>query len=544
MRSLKLLLWQFLSPIVLPACGSVLALLFGPVGLAALVNVNDLTLADTEVPRTFFLSYVGVAVFCFNAIIWGGLSDMIPRSRLLPCPSRLLATFFLLAPAFTIMILNAAVLLGYRYLFGGAWPVTATCLGLGVTTMIGAAGVWWVRDASLAQAIAFPLAFALWGLWVASRIFSDGFRQPAVLWRTVTLTDAIICSGIVVATWLVSCRGYRRYRHGIPRAHWLNVLYESQHEFTTVPADVPGEATRSDSPAETLLAMIKARTRITALAATASFCIGFAGLIFMILQSDRRPLSGMFMLTTVFGIFAGVMVGLTLGAEFWISQPRNPNPGRLRTYLATLPFSDQQLGRILLRSLLPGLLQATVCLLVALGVGVAIHTAVMGPTNFAAMYRSTRIVELFGGGGGLIPLLAIPLVIWTAAGNISGCAICGNKRWIIGLTSVLPMTFVLMMWLYNFAGSTGERIADVLLPTLSISIFSGALWLIRKATRSNLITRRQMQACFVALAAVACVVWILTPYALFWKVVAAGFSSLAVTPVPGIPLALAANRHA
>ena len=184
----------------------------------------------------------------------------------------------------------------------------------------------------------------------------------------------------MVAAWFVAVSAFQRYREGVPRARWLDVLYDSHSELSRI-APALTKDSGSLSAAGTLLAMIKARTRMTAFAATAFFCVPFVGLIFLVLKSDQHPLPGLFVLTPTFGAFVGVMIGLTLGAEFWVTQPPGPRPGTLRTYLATLPLSDQQLGLIVLRSLVPGLLMAWCCLLISLVLGGTIHGVLFGPPN-------------------------------------------------------------------------------------------------------------------------------------------------------------------
>lgn len=541
-NSLRPLVRSYLSLLRLPGLGVVVGILLLPGMFILMVGLKQGDIQDTTISHTFFLSYAGLAMFALNTATWSPLSRLLSRSRLIPLPTNRLAMFFLLFPATMTMLMNVAILAGYHFLYQSHWPIGTTSCWMGVSNIVLAAAFAWLRTANLRHTIAAPLTIVAWGSWIFRHYYPNGFLMGAELWALPTATDLFIIAAVTAISVKVWCIAFRKYRHGVSEAHWLRVLREP--DPLRSPDTAPNSTGEKFSPAKTFLEMTRQHGRFQSIAAEIlMIAITFAAVL-LSLNSDTSPLEAAMVLTFMMAGMSGIIVGLFTTMETWLHTKGQAKSDQLRTHVATLPFSDAELGRLLIRSWLPLLCRMTMFFFLTVAGAVLLHTIVSGPRDYSAEYSQLQLVQNLGPFGGLIWLLGIPVIMWTVAGLFGTIVLAGRPGLALWSVVYCFTMAVVVMWAWHFGNDMARLLAQILLFILAV-VTCGTIisWLLIAASRKQLITAAQAAICSVLTVALFVSAYNIVPSTTYWKWIAAGLMFLVAIPIPGIPMAISANRH-
>ncbi len=154
------------------------------------------------------------------------------------------------------------------------------------------------------------------------------------------------------------------------------------------------------------------------------------------------------------------------------------------------------------------------------------------------------MVKNLGAAAGVLPLIAAPIITWTTGGIVGGLVLSGHRRLGLSVIVSIPLTAFAVAVLHQLGGATGEMLADALLLVLSLAVCAGiSCWLLWAAAKQQLITSSQTTLCLMGAVILYMSIWTLLPGEPMWKLIWSGFATLAISPVPGVPLALARNPH-
>ncbi|MEQ9410841.1 MAG: hypothetical protein RIK87_24225 [Fuerstiella sp.] len=534
-RMLKALTWEYLALVLPSAVPAWICLVAGP--WAAVAMLGEAIGSDPGVSNAFYSSYVGVMMIGVGAVAAVPIAQMASRARRLPVSSGVLSTFLLLAPALLVFLLNAATLQMYRLLFRIDWPILTTGIALSLVFMIGAAGIWWLRDCRLHRLalMAVTAAVSLGG--IVSRYFPDGFQSPPQLWRQLSVSDGILISVAGLMAWKVAGTAYQRYREGVPLRGWLAWIVEFRLTEITSHSETP-DAPAVQSPARALRALAWQQCRFMTLVVTSLWCLYLVTMVLIGFGSRTDSLEGILVMFPVLSGLAGLMLGLLMGQGLWQQKD-----GRLKTYSAVLPVSDAELGRLILQSWVRPLATCWGVLMLIVTAAVGTCLLLKGAQNPG----SAGSIGVFQQLGWLAPVISAgvsALLIWIVAATVGATLLIGRQRLAAALLMIAPAVFVLIVWLGNFVGPMGAEIASVLLISLALAAGIGvSIVLLATAFRRQLLSPRQIVATVASGVLLFLTVWLLVSGGLYWKVVAASFALLAIVPVPAVPMAVAWNRH-
>lgn len=539
---LRTLAWSYMSLAALPAIGVTFAIILLPAGFGRMVGLTPGRVEGLDFTRTFFLSYVAVATFALNTMAWTPLASLLRRSRLLPLSTRTLALFYLFLPALLVMCLNAIILTGFNYLYNSDWPVFVTSCWFGVTTVIGAAAGAWLREVRFRFTWIVPVVVAGWIYWILTHFFPHDFRAPPELWVRLSPADVVVFAGVVIASILVWCPAWQRYREGVPMANWLRLLTDHSPAFSGNDAQ-PVELKFADRDAAFLdLAWKQSRLLMFGTEVIMVFMVALVTIV--CLRSEHRVLERTMVFMPIFGFMIGLMVGLFVTMQSWLQTADGRLRDSLKTSLTTLPFSDADLGRLIMRSWLPAF-RRLVLILCAAGITVfLIYALIFGAHDYVRQYLELKLVQHLGPLGGLAWILGMLALMWAVAGNMGSMVLAGRPK--LALWSIVYTfgTIVVIVWSWNFGGENGRAVGRILLLLLTVLTSTAvSVLLLYHAARRQLLTGNQTLLCAAAGAAMFAVVFALVPLTPYWKCVYAGLTLFAVSPFPGIPLAVAVNRH-
>ena len=534
--AVKTLLRTWLSLIALSAVSIQVAMMFGPWVLVHLVGLSDEVFRSRDLMRTFFVSYIAISFFAFNAVSWGPLSSLHSHARLIPLETRTLGLFLLLVPTAIAALMNGVTITMYNVLFNGDWPVAVTSVWFAVTILVGASGLAWLGTAAGRFAILAPAASSAWIFYIVWQFYPNGFRTSPEFWTSLSPVQAG-CIGIVAATsMLVFLSCWAKYRRGDSAAVWLARLGNTEpgEEWDSPPAEQ-----NFLTPEDSFCSMARRQVRALTLGLQGGLLLFGTAFCYVCLRVTSKPLDGLVATTPMFAAMAGIGIGVLMGMEVWLHKT-----GGLKTYIATLPVEDSVLGRLVLRSWVPLLLLTWGAFLISVLLAIALHSIFEGPRDYIYHYSQLRLVRELGAWSGLLWLFGTPLIAWTTAGILGAIGLSGQQR--LSLWSIVlffAMTTIIM-WCWVFGGPTGLRIGQGLLFAITVIGCVGlTIWLVSTAAVRDLITRHQAIGCTLT-GLIACVTaWMIIPGGSYWQAVGAGTVSLLVAPVAAMPLALAANRH-
>lgn len=539
---LSSLAWSYFSVVALPAIGVTLAIALLPGAFASVVGLTSDKWGDADVTQTFFASYVGLGIFAVNAVTWAPFSEQIPRSRLLPLSSRIIAISLLIVPALLGALMNATILQTYNSLHSSTWPVFSTSCWFFVTSALSVAAAAWMRESRFLVAMLAPLTVAGWIFWIVTRFYPEGFYKPPQLWFDLTGVDVAVLACVFLLSVRIWLPAYQRYREGLAPAEWLlklmeqnPVLEESSDDLNLKPfpsADI------------TFLEMTRQQTRLLSFASEV-ICFGVVIVAaWLSLKGKGNTLEGIMVVASMFACMVGMIVGLFVTAQAWLKSVDGRIGDTLNTYFAVLPYSDADLGRLIIRSWLPEFRRLLSIFFASILAAFVLHLIISGPDNYLQHYFDLKLVQHLGPLGGVVWIAGIPLLMWTATGNFAAMVLAGRPHLALWSTVYFFSTIVIIMWAWHFGGDTGLWIGRALLFMITVVTSTAvAAGLLYYAAKRELISSRQTKLSAAAGVLLFVAAFLVVPGALYWKCIWAGVVLLAIIPVPGIPVAIAFNRH-
>ena len=142
------------------------------------------------------------------------------------------------------------------------------------------------------------------------------------------------------------------------------------------------------SPQHAFLAMTWQRGRMLTLVTASISGILLMSMTMLILNGKPDPLRGLVVLPPMMATF---IVGMM--AVFLTHGALPPKDDGLSSFLATLPFSDAELGRLMLRSWLKVMATALLCFLTSVAAAFFLHAILFGDVNFTWHYQNLWLVQ-------------------------------------------------------------------------------------------------------------------------------------------------------
>ena len=535
----KALTWEYLSHAVHLAYAAVLVAIIGPwLGWALTGFVEMSPDGQVHARFSFYFSYVGIALAFYGAAAGVPIAEMPKFSRLHPVSSRLLATFFWLVPPCLIMLLNVISQMGYRIVFGSTWPILTTTVCLGAFSTVVIAGGWWLTTFSWRRLTVVLLCVGLWVAWFADHFYSNGWHAPMAVWNRFTGVDLAVIATTLLVTWSITLLRLKEFRCGESDASLLVVRMEEMPYMMAADDAAFTLTPLPDAPAA-LLDMEWTRNRHVVRWMVGIIVGLIAVLGVFVWRSGRNDVEGILVLLSLSSGYIGFAVGAWLGGEMWGTRS-----GELKSIHSTLPFSDAQLGSLLLRAWLKVTTVSWLMVFGALLVLLVLRGIVAGIANTTEQVRNLWLVQQQGWLTILVLPAASYLLAWTLLG-ITGSVVLTGRRW-LGFSAIVavPTIGVVILLIYTYCGESGQTVAAVLLLSVVVLVgCGGTICVYVNAVVRQLLTGNQACVCALAVALLCAVTWAATPSTIYWKTICTALVCLSAAPIAGMPLALAWNRH-
>ena len=535
----KALTWEYLSHAVHLAYAAVLVAIIGPWLAWALTGFVEMS-PDGEVHArfSFYFSYVGVALFVFGGAAGAPIAEMPKFSRLHPLSSRLLATFFWLVPPCLIMLVNVITQVGYRIVFDSTWPVLTTTVCLGAFSTVLIAGGWWLTTFFWRRLAVVLLCAGLWVAWFADHFYANGWAAPMTVWDRFTRSDLAVIAATLFVTWCITLWRLKKFRCGETDASRLVTRIE-ETPYMLAADDAAFTLTPLPDAPTALLDMEWTRNRHIVRWMVGIIVGLFSVLGMFVWRSGRNDIEGILAVLSLSSGYIGFAVGAWLGGEMWAARS-----GELKSIHSTLPFSDAQLGSLLLRAWLK---VTTVSWLMISGAALVLMVLcgiVTGIANTTELVNDLWLVQQLGWLTILVLPVASFLLAWTSLG-ITGSVVLTGRRW-LGFLAIIavPTISLFLLVIYTYCGDSGQRLAFVLLLSLVVLIAGGGTACVyANAVLRRLLTANQVIVCALAAVLLCGATWFVTPSTVYWKTFWSALVCLSVAPIASMPSALAWNRH-
>ncbi|MEO2025718.1 MAG: hypothetical protein ABGZ23_07535 [Fuerstiella sp.] len=539
LRIWKALMWEFSSHAVHLAYAAVLVAIIVPwLGWALTGFVEMSPDGQVHARFSFYFSYVGIALFFYGAASGAAIVEMPKFSRLHPVSSRLLATYFWLVPPCLIMLLNVISQLGYRIVFGSTWPIMTTTVCLGTFATVMTAGGWWLTTFLWRRLAVVLLCVGMWVAWFADHFYGDGWDAPMTAWHRFTGVDLAVIATTLLVTWCITLFRLKQFRCGETDASRLVARIEETPYMMAADDRALTLVPLPDAPTA-LLDMEWTRNRHIVRWMSGIIIGLFAILAVFAWRSGRNHIEDILVLLSLSSGYIGFAMGAWLGGEMWATRS-----GELKSIHSTLPFSDAQLGSLLLRAWLKVttvswlmVFGAVLFLLVMCGI-------VTGVANTTEQIRNLWLVRQLG----WLTILVVPaasfLLAWTSLG-ITGSVVLTGRRW-LGFSAIItvPTIVILVLVIYTYFGEPGQRFASALLLCLVVLVACGGTACVyANAVVRRLLTTNQVFVCAVAVVLLCATTWVATPSTIYWKSLWTALVCLSAAPIASMPSALAWNRH-
>lgn len=354
----------------------------------------------------------------------------------------MLATFFWLVPPCLIMLLNVTSQLAYRIVFDSRWPILTTTVCLGTFSTVIIAGGWWLTTSCWRRLAFALLCVGLWVVWFVAHFYGDGWDAPVTDWNRFAGVDLAVIVTTLLLTWCITLFRLKKFRCGETDASWLVVRMEDT-PYMMAADDTVLTLTPLPDASAALLDMEWTRNRHI-VRWLASAIMGLFVLISVFAWRDApNDLEGILVLMSVASGYVGFAAGAWLGGEIWESKS-----GEMKSMHSTLPFSDAQLGALLLRAWLK--VTTIVWLLVVVAIlGLLLLCGIAtGAENAAQQIRDLWLVQQYGWLAIVVLPAASFLVAWTLSG-ISGSVVLTGRKW-LGFAAItgIPALGVVVLVIY------------------------------------------------------------------------------------------------
>lgn len=552
---LRVLTWEFLRRIMTSLPLTLPWIVLGPLGVEGLFWLADLSPEDDMLPTMHWHPiYLALGFFLMATPVCEALKGIRRRLFVLPVSNRFIVGW-LMSSAMSIILLQeliahwlCTVLLSkwaqnaifgdITWLFGPTQPVFAAATMMGITMF------WNMEFFRFRKLVLYFAILMVYGWWVGSHYFPNGYHGEPHAWRTLSLLDSGVFVLIGITSWIVAVRSLSRERAGDSACETfdarfqvicdriVSILFRDDRLAFTTPTEAIRWHEWRGSGREVVL--------------ICGACIGgFVGvfLYFMMTRQNRFDIEGAFVITTVFTSMEGFIVGLA--STMWNEKNNNL---KMRPFMATVPMSDASLSRALLRNKVRTTLWSWAIVLIPFLI--SLGTAHVTGQLKAQFYADVSIGALDIKIPAVIALIGLTPVTLLFAWIVCGCFSCllwtGNRMLWSFVMGTICFAVVLFMMTRSFLlpddlvpvfeKATAATIAAVIV--LSGLVAFAAAWkreLIFQSVAVN-------GAIFWAILSIVC--WNLLPSDPFFRTCVCASLILAVVPFAAGPLAIARNRHA
>lgn len=513
-------------------------------GMADLPVSGHETLSSNS-QMSLYVNFVCIMFLAAGMIAWSGLPDLVLKAKvtLFPVSNRTLGTFLAVVPACLLMACNAFIQACYAVLFQNQWPIFTTTICFGALGMMVIAAAWWLRDFHFFKVPLVLGAIAVFGYWFAQHFYPDGFRGPVVVWDVLSLSDVGVLLLTAVFSWWLTVHAFAKYRCGEANfGKLLQYLSGTPHALLSQREQATVLLPQSQSAFESLIAMEWTKGKPIAVGTGCVTSLLLSLTTMAVLNGDRDPLRGIIVMLVLHGGICGVLLGIWLGIELWVSKTLT-----MKQFYSTLPFSDADLSRGFLRICFRGVL---VCLPVLLTAGISacvVFAIFIESISLERLMNYPRFATRFSQNGFLglgLLLLSMPLVTWTACGLMMSVTATGRQWVSVVVTTVTGSLVFLALILPIFFGSWGEQAAYVIgLVGVPGITFLGTIVLFVVALKRKLIELNAALLCALLALVVMVTIGVAAPLDIYWTLILSSAGCLVVTPIAALPVALAYNRH-
>lgn len=504
----------------------------------------EILLASLQ-PLHFYANYIYMILIAGAAVAWVPLPGLFQKARigLLPVSNRMLGTFLWLLPACVLMTFNLIVQHSYAVLFQNSWPILTTTICLGVLGTVLTALALWLWDFRLYKLPVVIAAIGAWGYWYALHLYPNGFRKPPELWEAFSSTDAVLLLAVTVASWQLTVAAFTKYRCGeADPGNLLKYLDQPPYAMLSNKQSDTAVLPQPDSAFGALLSLEWKKGRSIAITTagilSCFFCLG------LLAGMDGNRSKSITILFPMIGLLYGVMSGLCLGIS---GLNTKSNQGEMRQYHATLPFTDAEMARAMVKTcqrtaVFGSLILTATAVLTAIGYSVFVEPVSL--TQLLSLKSGRNGLGDTGPAGGILLILVLPIAVWVVCGIMSAILAIG-RPWVqfgISLTTIVGILATILLPV--LIGSPGQAIATTIViigvPLVGI-VGTAALFVI--AHTRDLIRSQDTRICGAMAAIMMLVICNFVPASIAWKLIWCGVSCLIVTPIAALPVALASSRH-
>lgn len=514
-------------------------------------DLFDLHIVYLVLSSVFFLAVCYYAIQGSQKICMG-----------LPVRSTSIATWMMLATVCLTVVLQLVTNGVYRLLFFDShwlsdyWPLLGPLLFLVTLIFVGHAIYWSLYALSLTRVLGGTILVVGLFWWFVARYFPQGYQQPALAWKHVTLTEFLTLLIVSGEAWYFGTREFAKVRAGsaTPSPHWQRL----QAWWNSI---VTGKVTESAStPISISESLVKLHWRDSCqrsvllcglLFGLLGFVVGLAAI-----QGGGASVSQIlhYILLTmlVTCVIGGILFAFQIGEGICFR-----GRAAMQTCLATVPLSDREFSRTLFRNLVKAVL--SVFLLIQLG-GVLTLLAAMLQQGTALLHW-----ELVQGFGVLLGYSCWYLFgFWIITMNFIALYWTGRTWFIYGVIGAAAILFAAIVGVGNYLrdrypamlGSSTWTVFDYFLIatflSLTLLIWGFTLFVFISACRKQLIRVSTAVAVlmFWALGVLLTFGYLLPPFGtthffedLSARLLLVALCTLSLTPIATVPLALRWNRH-
>ncbi|MCP4507392.1 MAG: hypothetical protein GY826_13495, partial [Fuerstiella sp.] len=244
------------------------------------------------------------------------------------------------------MLLNVISQWGYRIVFGTTWPIMTTTVCLGTFSTVIIAGGWWLTTFLWRRLAVVLLCVGLWVVWFADHFYGNGWDAAMTVWNRFTDADLIVIATTLLVTWCITLFRLKKFRCGetdasrlvtrMEETPYMMAADDAAFALTPLP-DAPTAFLDMEWTRNSYIVRWLANISIGLFALLAVFAWRSGG--------NRNNIEGILVLLSMSSGYVGIAAGAMLGGEMWAGRS-----GELKSTHSTLPFSDAQLGRLLLRA--------------------------------------------------------------------------------------------------------------------------------------------------------------------------------------------------
>lgn len=536
----------YLSRALLYAVPSVGVVIFVPWMFAGLLGLTEDWSRTDQNPLGLYFNFTGVACGVLGLSGWAPLPDFLKGTqfRSLPLSTRSLAAFLCLAPACLILVTSLALLFGYRLVFGTDWPILTTSASMVTFSMLCLSIGQWLRDLRIHRAMLAVIMLSGWIVWFVSRFYPAGFDGPIVPWVTLSAVDITVLLLTAVAAFQLHQTAFRRIRCGDAQLHWLFQLTEADAPaLQNRPA--ASAAQEYSSPEEALHAVGTEIGRRLAFWASAFFAPLAVMTALGVLAGGDSSRRGAVVFMIMFAEICSVLVGLGVtGAAIWSGKRMV-----MRQWVASLPFSDSDLSRMVLRSAMKSLSVVLGIVLSAMTLTILIWTAVTQTDSFVtSLIHHFQLPERGPLAGPVLIVFSVGLV-WATMGIAAVIAAAG-RMWIAACVYVALVVFPFSkLFLMQLGQPAADTIESAIVINVALLATLGTCLAIVAARRRHFI-RPQTVAWCIAIVITGFIAGYYTESATTAEfgsfqdqLVICGAACLLALPVASLPLAISWNRH-